>query len=194
MISTQGPVGQISAFAVTFGPQALTLAGNIGMVALALKGTAVAAGAATLGMRALVIASAPLSVIAGAILAVISLITVAIQRIDVLKRNFQGLLSGDMSKISSFGSFDSLGRRVPGFAAGGIVTRPTLAMIGEGGEREAIIPESKWGMLSAQSSSGGITINVPGGFVGNYDELATKLRDIIVTGQRRGVIDGQWNG
>jgi hypothetical protein len=41
---------------------------------------------------------------------------------------------------------------------------------------------------------GGITINVPGGFVGNYDELATKLRDIIVTGQRRGVIDGAWNG
>jgi tape measure domain-containing protein len=32
---------------------------------------------------------------------------------------------------------------VPRFAEGGVVNRPTLAMIGEGGEREFIVPESK---------------------------------------------------
>lgn len=194
MISTQGPFGQIAAFATTFGSQALTLASNIGLIALALKGTALAAGAATLGMRALVIASAPLSVIAGAILAVISLVTVAIERIDTLKRNWAGLMSGNLSQISSFGTFSSLGR-VPKMAAGGIVDRPTLAMIGEGNESEAVIPLSKLGQMTGGGSAGGnIYVNVPGGFVGNYDELATRLRDIIVTGQRRGVIDGAWNG
>jgi phage-related protein len=38
---------------------------------------------------------------------------------------------------------------VPAFAQGGTVDRPTLAMIGEGGEREYVIPESK--MQSASS-------------------------------------------
>jgi TP901 family phage tail tape measure protein len=45
---------------------------------------------------------------------------------------------------------------IPGFAAGGIVTRPTLAMVGEGGESEAIIPLSKLG----QMGSGGTVINL----------------------------------
>lgn len=33
---------------------------------------------------------------------------------------------------------------VPAFASGGVVDRPTLALIGEGGEREAVVPESRW--------------------------------------------------
>ena len=33
------------------------------------------------------------------------------------------------------------------FAQGGIVNQPTLAMVGEGGEREAIIPEHDWGSM-----------------------------------------------
>ena len=44
---------------------------------------------------------------------------------------------------------------IPGFAAGGIVTRPTLAMVGEGGESEAIIPLSKLGQMG-----GGNVINL----------------------------------
>lgn len=40
------------------------------------------------------------------------------------------------------GAFD-LGRKVLGFADGGRVTSPTLALIGEGGEPENIIPDSK---------------------------------------------------
>ena len=33
---------------------------------------------------------------------------------------------------------------LPGFQEGGVVTRPTLALVGEGGEKEYIIPESKF--------------------------------------------------
>lgn len=46
---------------------------------------------------------------------------------------------------------------IPGLADGGIVTKPTLAMIGEGGESEAVIPLSKLGQIGG---SGNITINV----------------------------------
>lgn len=47
-----------------------------------------------------------------------------------------------------------------GFADGGIVTRPTLAMVGEGGESEAIIPLSKLGSMGG----GGMNIYLQGDF------------------------------
>jgi hypothetical protein len=47
---------------------------------------------------------------------------------------------------------------IPRMAEGGIVTRPTLAMIGEGGQSEAVIPLDRLGNMG-----GGITINVTGG-------------------------------
>ena len=43
---------------------------------------------------------------------------------------------------------------VPAFAQGGTVSRPTLAMVGEGGEREYIVPESKMAAASARFLSG----------------------------------------
>jgi len=43
---------------------------------------------------------------------------------------------------------------VPAFADGGIVTKPTLAMVGEGGEPEYIIPASKMAEASANYLSG----------------------------------------
>ena len=46
---------------------------------------------------------------------------------------------------------------IPGLAAGGIVTQPTLAMIGEGGP-EAVIPLDRMG-----GGGSGITVNVMGG-------------------------------
>jgi phage-related minor tail protein len=45
---------------------------------------------------------------------------------------------------------------IPRFAEGGIVTGPTLALIGEAGP-EAVIP------LDRMSNGGGVTINVTGG-------------------------------
>jgi hypothetical protein len=51
---------------------------------------------------------------------------------------------------------------IPYLAEGGIVTRPSLAMIAEAGEPEAVIPLSKLsGMLGG--GGGGVTINVSGG-------------------------------
>jgi hypothetical protein len=49
---------------------------------------------------------------------------------------------------------------IPELAEGGIVTSPTLAMIGEGRGPEAVIPLSKMGQFGM---GGGITVNVNGG-------------------------------
>lgn len=43
---------------------------------------------------------------------------------------------------------------VPAFAEGGVVGGPTLAMVGEGGEREYIVPESKMARASANYLAG----------------------------------------
>jgi SLT domain-containing protein len=44
--------------------------------------------------------------------------------------------------------------QLPKFAKGGVVDSPTLAMVGEGGEREYIIPESKMARASANYLGG----------------------------------------
>lgn len=72
-----------------------------------------------------------------------------------------GILIGMFRKLLSLkdaiGSFDIGGINIPGFADGGIVTKPTLAMVGEKGP-EAIIPLSQMG-----NGGGGVNINVTGG-------------------------------
>ena len=72
-----------------------------------------------------------------------------------------GLLISQFRKLvdlkDSFGSFDIGNINIPGFANGGIVTGPTLAMVGEKGP-EAIIPLSQMGGMG-----GGVTVNVTGG-------------------------------
>jgi len=192
MIATKGPAGDIAAFATTFGPQALTLAGNVGMIAAALKGTAIAAGAASFGMGLLSLASSPIAVIAAALLAVIGLIKTAIDQIANLKRNWQGLMSGDMSKVSNLGTFSNLGRQgqnfsLPFMAAGGIVDRPTLAMIGEGNEAEAVIPLSK--LAAMQGGGGGDTfvVNVQGSVIAESD-LARAVQEAVAKARRMGTI------
>lgn len=61
-----------------------------------------------------------------------------------------GIFSGIGDKIStgwnstkSFFGFGTPNNEIPGYATGGIVTAPTLAMIGEGGSSEAVIPLKK---------------------------------------------------
>jgi hypothetical protein len=51
--------------------------------------------------------------------------------------------------------------KIPELAEGGIVTSPTLAMIGEGRGPEAVIPLSKMGQFG-MGGGGGITVNVNG--------------------------------
>jgi hypothetical protein len=56
----------------------------------------------------------------------------------------------------NFGSIPEVS--LPRLAEGGIVTSPTIAMIGEGGEPEAVIPLSKLGSMGV--GGGGMTVNV----------------------------------
>lgn len=52
---------------------------------------------------------------------------------------------------------------ITGFAQGGVVTKPTLAMIGEAGEKEAVIPLSKLGNLVGGIGGGGqLTASISG--------------------------------
>ena len=71
-----------------------------------------------------------------------------------------GILIGMLRKLDSLreslGNFNLGGIKIPGFADGGIVTKPTLAMVGEKGP-EAIVP------LGKGIGGGGITVNVTGG-------------------------------
>jgi hypothetical protein len=52
---------------------------------------------------------------------------------------------------------------IPALAEGGIVTSPTLALIGEGNGPEAVIPLSKLSSMGFGGGGGGITVNVNGG-------------------------------
>ena len=62
---------------------------------------------------------------------------------------------GKIPGVKAIGNFLG-GISIPGFADGGIVTRPTLAMVGEKGP-EAIVPLGRGGGM------GGVNINVTGG-------------------------------
>lgn len=78
-----------------------------------------------------------------------------------------GKLVSALGKIPGVGALGNLVggaiKGIPGLAAGGIVTQPTLAMIGEAGP-EAVIPLNRLG-----SSGGGVTVNVMGGLATSAD-------------------------
>lgn len=73
---------------------------------------------------------------------------------------------------------------IPGLAEGGIVTGPTLALIGEGNEPEAVIPLSRMGEMSG----GGMTVNItmPAGSDG--DDVVRALQSYQ---RRRGTLPVQ---
>ena len=62
-----------------------------------------------------------------------------------------------LGKLGGGGASSGGGAGIPKMAEGGIVTSPTLALIGEAGP-EAVVPLSKMGQMG-----GGVTINVNGG-------------------------------
>jgi hypothetical protein len=66
----------------------------------------------------------------------------------------------------------SLLGKAMGFASGGIVTQPTLGMVGEAGP-EAIIPLSQMGNMGG----GGVTVNV-GNFMGDDMALRQFTREV----------------
>jgi phage-related protein len=74
------------------------------------------------------------------------------------------------------------------FASGGIVTKPTYAMVGEGGEPEGIFPLSKAKSMGFGGGSGGLSVTFTGPVYGaNAAELGRQVTDSIV----RGINSGQ---
>lgn len=55
---------------------------------------------------------------------------------------------------------------IPAMAKGGIVTKPTLAMIGEGSDSEAVIPLGKLASIMASAATAFVTRNTPGDSIG----------------------------
>lgn len=72
---------------------------------------------------------------------------------------------------------------IPAFAKGGIVTAPTVGLIGEAGP-EAIIPLSKFSGLGQGASTIHVTVNVSGSVIQERD-LAVSVRDNIAQLMRR---------
>ena len=72
---------------------------------------------------------------------------------------------------------------IPSLAAGGIVTKPTLAMLGEAGP-EAVVP-----LGSRGAAAGGITINILGPTYG-FDDFERRVSSAIRDGVRRGGYSG----
>ena len=76
-------------------------------------------------------------------------------------------------------------RAAIGFALGGIVTRPTLSVIGEAGEPEAVIPLSRAGEFGfGGGSEAPITINLYGNFYGDEEAFGDFVVDSLRTHTR----------
>jgi phage-related protein len=69
--------------------------------------------------------------------------------------------------------------KIPMLAQGGIVTQPTLAIVGEAGP-EAVIPLDRMG-----SMGGGMTITVNAGLVSSPDQVGQQIIEAIQKAQRR---------
>lgn len=119
--------------------------------------------------------------------------------IESIKGLFSGAIDWMSSKISGLvntiasipdkiqGIKNSIGNirvKVPGFASGGIVTSPTLAMIGEGSSAEAVVPLDKLPKIMAEAMKG---IGVGGANITIYtQELdSQKLEQIVSYVDRR---------
>lgn len=118
------------------------------------------------------------------LLNVIDLVISAVNRmLDAFRRvtgskAFQSLLSGIGSIARGVGGAISGARGLVGLASGGIVTKPTLAMVGEGGEPEAVIPLSKMGQMG-----GGVNIQINGAL--DPEGVARQVRRILDDSNRR---------
>lgn len=72
---------------------------------------------------------------------------------------------------------------IPLLAEGGIITRPTLAMIGEGGESEAVVPLSKLDEILGNGGMNGLVVNIYGSV--GVEDIGEQLVDTL---RRKGVM------
>jgi hypothetical protein len=92
------------------------------------------------------------------------------------------LISGGAAKggVSFLGAFNKI-LGIPKMAAGGIATGPTLAMIGEGNESEAVLPLSKLGNIMQGSFNAGA---MNGNSMGNNGQFVLRGQDLVLAMQR----------
>lgn len=140
-----------------------TLISWIAFVGLSWAGVVVVLG--IVGMTFAEVAAAifwPITAIIALIAFVIRLISVW----DDLKKSFssgQGIFEkiANIAKVfTGFGTPTAGGVPLPAGATGGIVSRPTIALIGESGP-EAVVPLSNTPGSSALPSGGGSNVNIP---------------------------------
>lgn len=100
--------------------------------------------------------------------------------IDGLNKGIAGINKaiGLVNKVNPFDDVPNI-PDIPKLAKGGIVTQPTLAIIGEAGP-EAVVPLSRAGTLG-----GGMTINVQAGLVSTPDQIGQQIIEAIQQAQRR---------
>jgi len=92
------------------------------------------------------------------------------------------LLSGGASNVAGGGvSFFTAFKSLLGLADGGIATGPTLAMIGEGSESEAVLPLSKLGNIMQSSFNAG---SMSGNSMGQNGQFVLKGNDLVLALQR----------
>lgn len=94
-----------------------------------------------------------------------------INGINYIIDKLQGLLNLYNTTVKSVGLKSISVPKIPRLAEGGIVSSPTLAMIGEGREPEAVVPLSKMGAMG-----GGINIHLHDSIISSVD-AATELLD-----------------
>jgi hypothetical protein len=96
---------------------------------------------------------------------------------------FQGILMAFGGGVpgQSFGAgFFSGFKKILGMAEGGIVSRPTIAMVGEGGQSEAIMPLNKLGnMMNSTFAAGAMS-----GTGGGNGQFVLKGNDLVLALQR----------
>lgn len=85
--------------------------------------------------------------------------------VSLISRVISGIKSkiGEIANIISSavsGAAGEITSKIPKFADGGVVTSPTLAMVGEGGEPEAIIPLSKLDQIGGNRGPVTMTFNI----------------------------------
>jgi hypothetical protein len=99
-----------------------------------------------------------------AVQALVAVFKFAFNNIARLWNNTIGRLSFDIPNwVPGVGGKGFSVPNIPMLAQGGIVTGPTLAMIGEGNGPEAVIPLDRMGEFGMGGGGGNVTINVQGG-------------------------------
>jgi hypothetical protein len=98
--------------------------------------------------------------------------------IGALNTGIAGINKG-ISLLNKVNPFDDVPEipKIPKLARGGIVTRPTLALVGEAGP-EAVVPLNR-------ANGMGMTINIEAGLISTPDQIGQQIIEAIQRAQRR---------